>query len=166
MEEMFCFQCQQTAHNTGCEGHTGVCGKKSDTANLQDELTGELIRLARAVTENERSRSSDELMLKGLFTTITNVNFNSDTVKKLSDEIREEAENRKPGKDAYNVQKIWEASEDIRSLKSLILFGLRGTAAYAYHAWALGYVDAEIMNFFYKGMRILGEEKGMEELLP
>lgn len=44
MEEMFCFQCQQTAHNTGCEGHTGVCGKKSDTANLQDELTGELIR--------------------------------------------------------------------------------------------------------------------------
>ena len=109
MEEMFCFQCQQTAHNTGCEGHTGVCGKKSDTANLQDELTGELIRLARAVTENERSRSSDELMLKGLFTTITNVNFNSDTVKKLSDEIREEAENRKPGKDAYNVQKIWEA---------------------------------------------------------
>ena len=40
MEEMFCFQCQQTAHNTGCEGHTGVCGKKSDTANLQDELTG------------------------------------------------------------------------------------------------------------------------------
>ena len=64
MEEMFCFQCQQTAHNTGCEGHTGVCGKKSDTANLQDELTGELIRLARAVTENERSRSSDELMLK------------------------------------------------------------------------------------------------------
>ena len=88
MEEMFCFQCQQTAHNTGCEGHTGVCGKKSDTANLQDELTGELIRLARAVTENERSRSSDELMLKGLFTTITNVNFNSDTVKKLSDEIR------------------------------------------------------------------------------
>ena len=86
--------------------------------------------------------------------------------KKLSDEIREEAENRKPGKDAYNVQKIWEAPEDIRSLKSLILFGLRGTAAYAYHAWALGYVDAEIMNFFYKGMRILGEEKGMEELLP
>ena len=166
MEEMFCFQCQQTAHNTGCEGHTGVCGKKSDTANLQDELTGELIRLARAVTENERSRSSDELMLKGLFTTITNVNFNSDTVKKLSDEIREEAENRKPGKDAYNVQKIWEAPEDIRSLKSLILFGLRGTAAYAYHAWALGYVDAEIMNFFYKGMRILGEEEGMEELLP
>ena len=44
MEEMFCFQCQQTAHNTGCEGHIGVCGKKSDTANLQDELTGELIR--------------------------------------------------------------------------------------------------------------------------
>ena len=166
MEEMFCFQCQQTAHNTGCEGHTGVCGKKSDTANLQDELTGELIRLARAVAENERSRSSDELMLKGLFTTITNVNFNSDTVKKLSDEIREEAENRKPGKDAYNVQKIWEAPEDIRSLKSLVLFGLRGTAAYAYHAQMLGYQDDEVNDFFCEGLFKVGYENTMEELLP
>ena len=43
MEEMFCFQCQQTAHNSGCEGRAGVCGKKSDTANYQDELTGALI---------------------------------------------------------------------------------------------------------------------------
>lgn len=96
MEEMFCFQCQQTAHNTGCEGHTGVCGKKSDTANLQDELTGELIRLARAVAENERSRSSDELMLKGLFTTITNVNFNSDTVKncQMRSEKKQKTENQ------------------------------------------------------------------------
>ena len=166
MDEMFCFQCQQTAHNTGCEGHAGVCGKKSDTANLQDELTGELIRLARAVAENERSRSSDELMLKGLFTTITNVNFNSDTVKKLSDEIREEAENRKPGKEAYNVQKIWEAPEDIRSLKSLILFGLRGTAAYAYHAMILGYTDDEVNFFFYKALAMLSYDLNMEQLLP
>ena len=45
MEEMFCFQCQQTAHNSGCEGRAGVCGKKSDTANYQDELTGALIGL-------------------------------------------------------------------------------------------------------------------------
>ena len=49
MEEMFCFQCQQTAHNSGCEGRAGVCGKKSDTANYQDELTGALIGLSRAV---------------------------------------------------------------------------------------------------------------------
>lgn len=48
MSKMFCFQCQQTAHNTGCEGKAGVCGKKADTANFQDELTGELIGLAHA----------------------------------------------------------------------------------------------------------------------
>ena len=43
MREMFCFQCQQTAHNTGCDGKAGVCGKKADTANYQDELIGALI---------------------------------------------------------------------------------------------------------------------------
>lgn len=46
MNEMFCFQCQQTAHNTGCEGKVGVCGKKSDTSNYQDEIVGALIALA------------------------------------------------------------------------------------------------------------------------
>ena len=46
MREMFCFQCQQTAHNTGCDGKAGVCGKKADTANYQDELIGALIGLA------------------------------------------------------------------------------------------------------------------------
>lgn len=43
MQEMFCFQCQQTAHNTGCDGKAGVCGKKADTANYQDEVIGALI---------------------------------------------------------------------------------------------------------------------------
>ena len=49
MGDMFCFQCQQTAHNTGCEGSAGVCGKKADTANYQDDLVSALIGLARAV---------------------------------------------------------------------------------------------------------------------
>lgn len=48
MKDMFCFQCQQTAHNIACEGKVGVCGKKADTANYQDELVGALIGLARA----------------------------------------------------------------------------------------------------------------------
>lgn len=81
MKDMFCFQCQQTAHNTGCEGKAGVCGKKSDTANLQDDLTDALIGISRAVKANGPTSASDELVMKGLFTTITNVNFNSDTVK-------------------------------------------------------------------------------------
>lgn len=48
MKDMFCFQCQQTAHNTGCDGKVGVCGKKADTAVYQDELIGALIALANA----------------------------------------------------------------------------------------------------------------------
>lgn len=86
MEEMFCFQCQQTAHNSGCEGRAGVCGKKNDTANYQDELTGALIGLSRAVCKklalnpDASFEHADELILKGLFTTITNVNFFNDTI--------------------------------------------------------------------------------------
>ncbi|HBM79724.1 MAG TPA: hydroxylamine reductase, partial [Clostridiaceae bacterium] len=56
--------------------------------------------------------------------------------------------------------------EDIRSLKSLILFGLRGMAAYAYHALMLGYTDEEVNNFFYKGMCAIGEDLKIDELIP
>ena len=54
MGDMFCFQCQQTAHNTGCEGSAGVCGKKADTANYQDDLVSALIGLARAVRKKNQ----------------------------------------------------------------------------------------------------------------
>ena len=68
MEEMFCFQCQQTAHNEVCNGKAGVCGKKADTANLQDELVGALIGLARAAKTGNSTERTDELVMKGLFT--------------------------------------------------------------------------------------------------
>ena len=61
MNEMFCFQCQQTAHNTGCNGKAGVCGKKADTANFQDELVGALIGLARAAENGHPTAQTDEL---------------------------------------------------------------------------------------------------------
>ena len=64
------------------------------------------------------------------------------------------------------MAQLWEADEDIRSLKSLILFGLRGMAAYAYHAMVLGYTDEEVNRFFYEGLFAIGEDWGMEELLP
>jgi hydroxylamine reductase len=166
MEEMFCFQCQQTAHNTGCEGRAGVCGKKSDTANFQDELTNELIGLSRAVRSAKPTEVSDELIIKGLFTTITNVNFNNDTILELIDEIRNEKEEIKPGTENYDVRNIWEDDEDIRSLKSLILFGLRGMAAYAYHAFALGFTDSEVSSFFYEGLCAIGENYDTGTLLP
>ncbi len=166
MGEMFCFQCQQTAHNTGCEGKAGVCGKKSDTANYQDELTGALIGLARAVKSAKATKASDELIMKGLFTTITNVNFYNDTINKLINEINTEKDNIAKEIDNYDVQKIWDDDEDIRSLKSLILFGLRGISAYAYHSYALGYKDDEVTSFFYEGMYAIGENYDMATLLP
>ena len=166
MDKMFCFQCQQTAHNTGCEGRCGVCGKKEDTANAQDNLTSSLIGLAKAVKKCGATKTSDELILKGLFTTITNVNFYTETVEKLTAEIENEKNSICGGTENYDVKKIWEDNEDIRSLKSLILFGMRGMAAYAYHAFALGYTDKDVTDFFYEGLCTLAEENTMEKLLP
>ncbi|MEA5012141.1 MAG: hydroxylamine reductase [Angelakisella sp.] len=166
MKDMFCFQCQQTAHNTGCEGKAGVCGKKSDTANFQDELTGAIIGLARAVHVGSATKLSDELVMKGLFTTITNVNFYNQTINKLAAEIKAEKENITKDIEDYDVKQIWEDNEDVRSLKSLILFGLRGMAAYAYHAFVLGFTDEEVTSFFYEGLYAIGEDYNMEQLLP
>ena len=64
------------------------------------------------------------------------------------------------------MSKVWDADEDIRSLKSLILFGIRGVAAYAYHADVLGYNDAKVNEFLAKALFAIGEDWGMDELLP
>lgn len=163
--KMFCFQCEQTAGCRGCTGSMGVCGKPAETAELQDELTGELISLALAAKGAAREELS-RLMLEGLFTTVTNVNFNSETVKELAERVRAERAKLGGESPAYDVRKIWEAGEDVRSLKSLILFGLRGTAAYAYHAAVLGYRDAEVDGFFFDGLAAIAKFNAMEELLP
>ena len=80
--QMFCFQCEQTAGCMGCSGAAGVCGKKADTAKLQDQLTGALIGLARSIESNEHpvTEATDRLVIEGLFTTLTNVNFNNETI--------------------------------------------------------------------------------------
>ncbi|MFR3285658.1 MAG: hypothetical protein ACLTR6_16315 [Clostridium fessum] len=67
----------------------------------------------------------------------------------------------------YDMNNLWEADEDVRSLKSLILFGIRGVAAYAYHAAVLGYTDDTINRFFFKALFAIGmDDWGMDELLP
>lgn len=166
MNNMFCFQCQQTAHNTGCNGKTGVCGKKSDVSNLQDELLSSLIGLAKTVKAESSTLSTDFLVMKGLFATITNVNFNPETIKELIKEIRKERENisSKIFPD-YCMNNIWNADDDIRSLKSLILFGIKGMAAYAYHAFILGKTDPEINNFFYDALNLISESDDFDKLL-
>ena len=175
-KQMFCYQCEQTAGCSGCTGKAGVCGKTARTAGLQDELTGALIGLARTCASNTKTENTDRLILEGLFATVTNVNFDDDAIERLIDKVRAEKEQIAPGcavceakcgnTDEYDMKRIWEAQEDIRSLKSLILFGIRGMAAYAYHAMVLGYVNEEVNTFFYKALSILAEDWGMEELLP
>ena len=79
---MFCFQCEQTAGCTGCTGNAGVCGKKADTAKLQDELTGALIGLARAVDGTAAiSKETAQVIIEGLFTTVTNVSFDDAAIE-------------------------------------------------------------------------------------
>ena len=87
---MFCFQCEQTAGCAGCTGCAGVCGKTAETANLQDELTGALIGLARACENNKKTENTDQIIIEGLFTTITNVNFNDDTLREMIQRVNEE----------------------------------------------------------------------------
>ena len=96
--KMFCFQCEQTAGCSSCTGGAGVCGKKADTAELQDKLTGALIGLARAVEGDESlaTEMTDKLVVEGLFTTITNVNFNNDTITALTGQIQAEKERLVP----------------------------------------------------------------------
>ena len=173
---MFCYQCEQTAGCTGCVGKAGVCGKSAEVAKRQDQLTGALIGLARAADTNVPTASTHRAVIEGLFTTLTNVNFNEETVRRQIDMVRREKAALTPNcgacacpcgrTDEYDMNLLWEANEDIRSLKSLILFGLRGMAAYAYHAMVLGYTDEEVNRFFYEGLFAIGEDWGMEELLP
>ena len=177
--KMFCYQCEQTAGCTGCTGNSGVCGKSANTARLQDELTGALIGLARAAEGNEHlvTEEMNQLVLEGLFTTITNVSFNDETLKLLINKIEDTKKKLVPncftcsgscGKNNnFDMNTLWTTDEDVRSLKSLILFGIRGMAAYAYHASVLGYTDETISKFFYKALFAIGtKDWGMDELLP
>lgn len=70
----------------------GVCGKKSVTADLQDELTGALVGLAHACMNNPKTEQTDRIIIEGLFTTITNVNFNDETLREMIAHVREEKE--------------------------------------------------------------------------
>ena len=92
----------------------------------------------------KRQENTDRIIIEGLFTTITNVNFNDETLKEMIAKVKAEKNKIVPdcsacqnpcgNTDDYDMNNLWNDNEDIRSLKSLILFGIRGMAAYAYHA--------------------------------
>ena len=164
---MFCFQCEQTAGCTGCKGRAGVCGKSAVVARLQDELTGALIGLAQALEScPEAVAEVARLVLEALFTTVTNVNFDESTMHAIIDRVK--AETARLGGEAadFDVETIWQTDEDTRSLKSLVLFGLRGMAAYAYHAMVLGFTDPNLDAFIAKSLACLGRESSHDILIP
>lgn len=163
MSNMFCFQCEQTAGGTGCT-KSGVCGKNPEVANLQDELTCALVGLARAAEGKETTKQADELMMQGLFATITNVNFDATRISELIALVRKEKENLGNADDLAFTD-LWNGDQDLVSLSSTLLLGLRGMAAYAWHAYVLGKTDPEVNDWFYRGMRAIGEDHSVNEWL-
>lgn len=163
MPDMFCFQCQQTAGNSGCV-RVGVCGKQPETANLQDDLVYALIRLALAAERSgKRTREAARLMMDGLFTTLTNVNFDNEAIRNFTRRVDEE-EKTLGGYDGEVVE-LWKGDTDTVSLRSTLLFGLKGMAAYAHHAVNLGYEDPEVTEWFYKGLAELNKLHTVEQWL-
>ena len=156
MSNMFCFQCEQTFGGKGCT-NAGVCGKNSDVANKQDELTCALVGLARAASGKNPGKEADTLMLQGLFTTVTNVNFDPTRIDELTQMVIREKE-KLGGAEDFPIEALWSGDTDIVSLRSTLLLGIRGMAAYAVHAYALGKEDPDVMNWFYKGMVAFGED--------
>ena len=125
MSHMFCFQCEQTIGCTGCTGKAGACGKTAETAALQDRLTGALIGLAHACQGNEEliTAGTHSLIREGLFTAVTNVNFDDSRITGLIDRIHDEKRRIAPEcsacmhacgrNDDYDMNLLWTANEDI-----------------------------------------------------
>jgi len=148
MDSMFCFQCEQTANGHGCT-RVGVCGKQSDTANIQDEIVSSLVELALCSQPNDEITKT---IIDGLFATITNTNFDNDSLRRMIKTPK------------FDMKQIWNSNEDIRSLKSMILFGIKGMAAYAHHAMVLGYKDDEVNQFFYEALQALPKDLSQDNL--
>lgn len=156
--DMFCFQCEQTAHNTGCTIQ-GVCGKKADTANFQDELLNLIIKLSK---NKKKNYENIKLIIEGLFTTITNVNFENSSIENLINKIKEKTDNDFD----FDISSIFNIENDNNSLKCLILFGLKGMSAYYHHANVLGYKDKIIEDFIFETLdKISSDSISQDELI-
>lgn len=177
---MFCYQCEQTAGGKGCT-KGGVCGKTPEIANLQDLLLYQLKGIscyAKAIIEQGKviDKKVVGFVENGLFTTLTNVNFNPEVHIRLLKEsqvikeaIRVQApEGKYPDAATYNLSDTKEEmledspkagimynenlNEDIRSLRSTILYGLKGVSAYGHQARILGYNDDKVDQFYFLGL--------------
>src|SRR6056297_381424 len=168
---MFCYQCQEAAKNEACTVK-GVCGKLESTANLQDlmifALKGMALYAEKAIAADAFERDDGRFISEALFVTVTNTNFDNDHISgyiqealKRRDALKEEfgAELNQPEPDcatwysedrdellekARDVGVLSTRNEDLRSLRELVVYGLKGLAAYCHHAAVLGYEKDEI----------------------
>ncbi len=164
---MFCFQCEQTANGIGCQ-KVGVCGKNDGVAHKQDVLTAKLIGLATILYEKKMDIHDDTLAFieESLFVTITNVNFDEESIEKWIEKAEKEKERYGGGKNALAPENLFKGeNEDVVSLRSTLLFGLRGMAAYAWHAHVLGKDDNDVSNWFVKGLAEFAKENTVEQWL-
>lgn len=189
--KMFCYQCQETAGCTGCK-MVGVCGKTPDVAYLQDLL----IYITKGISEilvrlreegKEELKEVDILVIENLFTTITNVNFNNEDLKdkiEKSLKVKENLLNRLENKEELSKAALisikreeflvkveeagilFEKDEDKRSLKEMIIYGLKGLAAYLKHGAVLKEIDDNINIFIEKALaETLKQDITVEELI-
>ena len=185
---MFCYQCEETNKGEGCT-IAGVCGKKDEVANLQDMLIyvlkGISISNIEAKKQGIKNEKADIFIVNELFSTITNTNFDKtyflnkikEALKlrnKINNEISKEqnydAVTWTPKDDEDIFRKAREVgvlsteNEDIRSLQYLLIYGIKGMAAYAHHAYELGKKDEEIFNFMQEGLSATLKELSADEL--
>lgn len=186
---MFCYQCQETAKNQGCTVK-GVCGKKDDTANLQDLLVYVLKGIS-IFSEKLDNTGAGFFTTKALFSTITNANFDSE---KIIDFVKEGLRIEEQLKETYAKQgnsltglhdaALWYSTdeeeflkkaadvgvlstenEDVRSLRELLVYGLKGIAAYAHHAAVLGKEKDEIYKFIFAALASTTRDLSTEEMI-
>ena len=157
-EKMFCFQCQESCRNTGCT-IAGMCGKKAETAHLMDEIIRQLKLVA--LTRNV-DRELGRFIVKSLFMTITNANFDNGALQRQLDEAV-----KLTGKNPLQLPAGVLAceNEDIRSLRELLTYGLKGIAAYAEHAAVLGKEDDSVYAFCFKALQTAATEEDTGKLL-
>jgi hydroxylamine reductase len=188
---MFCYQCQETAKNTGCTV-TGVCGKDAETSNAMDLLVYVVkgVSAYAARLEKEVDDRVEDYIMSALFVTITNGNFDEDAIYEKAKEGLELREDLKkqwekagsPGaelpeaavwtpstdeemkKKAGDVGVLATENEDVRSLRELIIYGIKGFAAYAHHAMVLGRRNKDIIEFTVRALDATTRSLNADEL--
>lgn len=195
---MFCYQCEQTAKGQACI-KMGVCGKEPDTAALQDLLVYALKGLALVVLKGRglglRDDNLDHFTCEAIFSTLTNVNFDTarfvdliqETIERRDDLIKQieakggdtslpegpatfsfssDVDKLVAQGDSVGIMSNEGLNEDIRSLRELLIYGLKGLAAYADHARLLGQSDEAVYDFVYEALAAtLDDGMGVEDLV-